>query len=253
MRKDEIGDGLFAPGEILKAIAKHCLALGLVRPLSAGTRLYRVRRQPGSRSFRSALDLGAPPPNAALQSNRMSPPGVVMTYLAEDEPTALLETADDGKHRYSVGEFTLGVEVPVLDLTMVPPVPSIFDLGMASVRDTIRFLRAFTYDLSKPIARDDRVHVEYIPSQVVTEYVRVAPQFQSAGVRGLRYASARHDGGACLVLFGGRELLHLDEKERASLLPEERDHDGASCLRLAHARTVVHASVGDGKRGAKQR
>jgi hypothetical protein len=150
VKKDEIGDRLLDPGEMLKAIVKHCLQLRLVRPVLAGSDVYRVRRQKGARPFRAALSLGAPPPNAALQSNRMSPPGVVMTYLAEDERTALRETADRGRHRYAIGKFMVTRDVLVLDLTMVPPVPSIFDLGMASVRDAIRFLRAFTRDLSKP-------------------------------------------------------------------------------------------------------
>jgi hypothetical protein len=243
VKKDEVGDRLFDPGEILKAIAKHCMELGLVRPVSAGTSAYRVRRQTGSRPFESATDLGAPPPKVAVQTNRMSPPGVVMTYLAEDERTALRETADRGRHRYAIGEFALTREVPVLDLTAVPPVPSMFDLGMASVRDAVRFLRAFARDLSKPIARDDRVHVEYIPSQVVTEYVRVAPQLRDAEVQGLRYASARRKGGVCLVLFGGREILELKETERAALEPEERRAAGdqATSLRLTQSRRVIYS------------
>jgi hypothetical protein len=243
VRKDEIGDRLFDPREILKAIAKRCLELGLIRSLSAGTSVYRVRRQTGPHPFKSALELAAPPPQAAIQTNRMSPAGVVMTYLAEDERTALRETADRGRHRYVIGEFALSRDLPVLDLTAVPSTPSIFDLGMASARDSIRFLRAFTRDLSKPIARDDRIHVEYIPSQVVTEYVRVSPELREAGIQGLRYASARHKDGVCLVLFGGRALLDLTEAERAELAPEElRGADEqAPSLRLLRSRQLVYS------------
>jgi hypothetical protein len=237
---EESGDDLLDAGEILRAIAKHCLRLGLVRPLSAGTPVYRARPVTG-RHFRSPLELGAPPPKYALQANRMSPPGIVMTYLAEEKRTALRETARRGQRRYTVGEFTLTRELRVLDLTAVPSLPSVFDLRKAPLRDAIRFLHDFTDDFSKPIAHDDRIHVDYIPSQVVTEYIRVAPELRKAGVQGLRYTSSRRNAGTCLVLFGGRELLELSQAEQAALELEEREsaRNQAPCLRLQRARRIV--------------
>jgi len=54
----------------------------------------------------------------------------------------------------------------------------------------IRFLQAFVADVAKPIERDDRVHMEYVPTQVATEFVRV---FGVGGeqVDGIRYRSSR--------------------------------------------------------------
>lgn len=169
----------------------------------------------------------------------MSPPGVVMTYLALDDETALAETMPPSTEpspstTYALGEFALTREVNVLDLTRVPSIPSIFDLERASEREAVLFLRAFERDVSKPIDRDDRVHVEYIPTQVVTEYVRVAPQLRAAGVRGMKYRSARRKGGVNLVLFGGRELVELSATEREELAPFEREQGSRQepCLRL---------------------
>lgn len=245
-KKDRTGDGLLDARSILRAIVDYCVRLDLVKTLSAGTRLYRVRNQDGPRQLRSALDLGAPPRERATQSNRMSPPGIPMTYLSEDALTALKETApsrkhDGASHKYRIGEFELARNISVLDLTHIPPVPSIFDLERATERDAIIFLQSFAKDISRPIARDDRVHVEYVPTQVVTEYVRVSPALRAAGVEGIRYTSARRRGRASIVLFGGRELLDLTAQQCTVLTPEEeraRSARGAT-LRLHRSYTRV--------------
>jgi hypothetical protein len=41
----------------------------------------------------------------------------------------------------------------------------------------------------------------------------------------------------------GATRIQLEEEERASLLPEERDAEGAACLRLVQARSIVHPSI----------
>ena len=146
-----------------------------------------------------------------------------MTYLAEDQATALLETADPGKHRYAIGEFELLKNIAVLDLTKIPSVPSIFEFERAHVRDAIIFLKSFALDFSKPIARDDRTHVEYVPTQVMTEYFRVAQDLQAIPLAGIRYNSSRNSGGVSLALFGGRELLQLTHEESKCLDRSELD------------------------------
>jgi HEPN superfamily RES-like protein/RES domain-containing protein len=238
--KHRDGDGLVGPASILQTIVKQCLDLGLVKSLPGGTRVYRARRQTKGRAFRSALDLGPPPADCAVKSNRMSAPGIAMAYLADDDATALLETGGYG--RYAVAEFELSREVTIVDLTCVPPAPSIF--AQESRRDALIFLRDFANDVSKPIAGDDRIHVEYVPTQVITEYFRVAPELRKRGVQGLRYASAQREGGICIALFGGRELLVLAEGERSKLPPEALviETESATCLRLVRAYSLVKPS-----------
>ncbi len=72
--------------------------------------------------------------------------------------------------------------------------------------DYLAFLRAFAYDLTRPVDKDQREHVEYVPSQVVTEYFRF--RFRDHGghpVCGILYPSAALDGGRSCVLFAGHE------------------------------------------------
>ena len=99
----------------------------------------------------------------------------------------------------------------ILDLADVPPVPSIFE----SIRDTLEydprpsaiFLNYFATELSKPIERDDRVHVEYIPTQVITEYFRTEFVHEGDKIDGIRYRSARRSDHCSLVLFASQDDL----------------------------------------------
>lgn len=127
----------------------------MVTTLPAGTRLYRVRGPIPTKTF-GVLDLGAPPPQVAIQTNRMSPAGVVMTYVSETAATALAETAGSNHTSacsWVVGKFALTTDLAVLDLSKVPPVPSIFDLERSRDCDVLIFLRQFAKEVSRPIAR----------------------------------------------------------------------------------------------------
>ncbi|WP_247832934.1 RES family NAD+ phosphorylase [Bradyrhizobium sp. 200] len=160
--------------------------------------------------------LGPPPADHAIKTNRMSPPGVAMTYAAEDRDTALAETADEAG-TYAIGEFTNDRELLILDLTRLPDVPSVFTElpdTIGDPRPQLGFLHSISREISRPIARDDRVHVEYVPTQIVTEYVRTAVTIGKRKVDGIRYNSSRHHAATALVLFADQSNLILGKDER---------------------------------------
>ena len=160
-------DELLGPGAILDAIGRWCGKFHLIADLHTGTKVFRARYQnPGLRLV-TARDLGPPCEEQATQSNRMSPPGIVMLYASDDPETGLRETST-GPGAFVVGEFEIQREIKILDLASFPPVPSIFQEEYDPRRPPLVFLRKFADDISKPIARDDRIHVEYVPTQVVT-------------------------------------------------------------------------------------
>ena len=149
---------------------------------------------------------------------RMSPPGIVMFYAALDSYTALAETAI-APGRFSVGEFRVGRFLRLLDLTKLPEVPGFF----ASTPDSQRwsrhdaqFFSELVDDLTRPIARDDRVHIEYIPTQVVTEYCRMAFHHEhgTPPLDGIVYPSARNSGRPAVVLFADRAAIVGIESDR---------------------------------------
>jgi hypothetical protein len=226
-------DELYSPAEIFRVIFSYAEDANAFVTLPAGTRLYRARYQEDGKTYATAGTLGPPPLDHAIKTNRMSPPGVVMTYAAENCETALAETADE-PGSFAVGEFVTERDTLVLDLTRLPIPPSVFaelsDTLQYDPRPRLSFLRSVSREISRPIERDNRVHVEYVPTQVVTEYVRSAVQIDGRGVDGIRYQSSRRHAQAALVLFADQGNLILDEPERPDFYRLER-----RWLRLAKA------------------
>lgn len=191
---------LDAIGEV---IASDLGDFEFVKTIGADTDLIRIRI--GGAAFETAADIGSPPEEFAVQSNRMSPAGVPMFYGAFELETAKAETLDPAQHvgqTMSIGAFRALRDLRVLDLAELPDIPSVFDTENHYLIHPLRFLHAFAEDLAKPIARDGREHIEYVPTQIVTEYFRRV--FHGPGktqLDGLIYRSARHPGGKALVLF----------------------------------------------------
>src|SRR6266545_2451921 len=89
IKQDADGE-LVVPGRLLERLAQLCVDFGLIKRLEPGTQVFRARFS-ADRVLRTPADMGPPPPDAAVQSNRMNPPGVPMLYAAESRRTALLE------------------------------------------------------------------------------------------------------------------------------------------------------------------
>ncbi|MBN9181034.1 MAG: RES family NAD+ phosphorylase, partial [Microbacterium sp.] len=207
--------------------------------MPAGTLLFRARFQPAGKVYRTAGELGPPPVDFATQTNRMSPPGIVMTYVSEDRATALAETVN-GRGTYAIGEFLTERPALILDLSNLPPTPSIFaeipDSYPYDPRPRIGFLQSVSREISRSIARDDRVHVEYVPTQVVTEYVRAVLTIDGRNVDGIRYRSSRNWKKTAMVLFADRNNLVLERGEQGEWYGLNRDRwlrlDKASSKRV---------------------
>ena len=207
-------DELLGPGAILDTIGRWCERLHLIANLRTGTKVFRARYQnPGLRLV-TARDLGPPCEEQATQSNRMSPPGIVMLYASDDPETGLRETST-GPGAFVVGEFEIQREIKILDLASLPLIPSIFqelpDSLEYDTRPPLIFLHHIADDISKLIARDDRNHVEYVPTQVVTEYFRTGFSYASAPIMGVRYPSSRHKGHSSIVLFATQQDLLIED------------------------------------------
>lgn len=185
----------FSSLDILGAIAHLVETSGLIRVQAPGLRLYRARPNFTKRSP-TAGDFG-PPPRHVCQSNRMNPAGVPMFYGALDPRTAVKEVRET---KSRVGYFITETPLIVLDLTRVPPIPGIFSDASRSQRLHLRFIHYFIHDIMQPVARDDRIHTDYVPSQVVTEFLR-EHEFGSGSLDGILYGSVAAPGKHNLVLF----------------------------------------------------
>ena len=63
------------------------------------------------------------------------------------------------------------------------------------------FLRQFAKLISAAVTRDEGAHIEYVPTQVFTEYLRDYPFFNGHPLDGVRYRSATGTAGTNVVLF----------------------------------------------------
>ncbi len=203
MKKEEAGYDLAG---WLQALASYCERANLFKTLPRGSQIYRAQKKldPSLAPF-DAARMGPPPSDLAIQANRMSPPGISMFYGAEDQATALLETVDVAGN-YATGLFATRKDQIILDLSQPPPFPSLFDMDKAADRMWATFMHGFRRDFARPIARDERVHVEYVPTQAVTEYFRTSVRFDGRAIKGIKYRSTR-DGAICYVLFANQSSV----------------------------------------------
>jgi hypothetical protein len=217
---DDSSDDLLSPADMLEELARWVRELDLVVSVPAGTRFFRARFEKPGETLSRPSELGPPPRECATQSNRMSPPGIVMFYASDNPGTALRETVS-ASGTFVVAEFEVTKDVRMLDLTRIPPVPSLFEpvpeMAEYNPRPVLIFLHMFTTDLAKPRARDDRVHIEYVPTQVVTEFFRTMFKDHQGSIDGIRYASSRHLSNLSVVLFASREDVYLEEGQNSYL------------------------------------
>jgi hypothetical protein len=222
---DQSGHDVISPANLLGAISTIILSKlsqkGIIGAINSETDLYRIRVDDKAHS--SATSLGTPKAEYAKQSNRMSPAGVPMFYGALDKDTAIAETVDlttHGKKIASLGVFRAERELAVLNLSELPSIPSIFDTASHEAIHSLRFLHDFAKDFSKPIARDGREHIEYVPTQIVTEYFRrVFTLSDGRRIDGIVYKSAKQGAGKAIVLFcENAQCADVGEKKSDTLL-----------------------------------
>lgn len=104
-----------------------------------------------------------------MAPNRMSPARASMFYGAFDTATAEAETLDPEKNAsqiMSIGTFRALRPLRLLDLAELPSVPSVFDPDNQHLIHPIRFPRDFACDIVKPIVRDGREHIGYVPTRI---------------------------------------------------------------------------------------
>jgi hypothetical protein len=163
--------------------------LGLIREVPAGKQFWRARTHADPGVVWQALDLGTCSRYEAKQANRMSPAGIPMFYGSEQSGTALAEVALRSADSWAtVACFETSRPCRVIDFTDLPAVPSMFDSHALGDRRDFMFLRSFAAQLSLP-ARDTLEQIDYVPTQVLTEYLLKILDRPSCPV-GLLYRSA---------------------------------------------------------------
>ncbi len=193
--------------DILTSLRNLIIAQKLCRTLSKGTTIYRARRVDDAEKMYSFGDItAAPAVNAA--ANRMSPAGVSLFYASFNEKTATRECVGEESKSILVGEFAVKKDLNVLDLTIIPA-PSFW---MPDWQEN-EFLHTFNREITKRLDVNDKNLLQYIPTQVFTEYLRyMFVDGEGNKIDGVLYGSSMtHEKN--LVLF----CSHWDSREFVEL------------------------------------
>ncbi|MEP9358765.1 HEPN-associated N-terminal domain-containing protein [Sphingomonas sp. KR3-1] len=225
-----------SPSQLLSEVLSNCEATGMIRALPAGQRYFRCRSRKKGERYIHPIDLGPPPAVKASQS-RMSPAGIPMFYGARERKTARAEILEAGQ-RYAIAEFRTTRPIRILDLTMSPRV-SIFDPHNGHLNEWAHFMGAFVRDFQRPVAHDGAEHVDYVPTQVVSEYIRSWPR-KGGQIDGVAYRSVKRPGGQCVVLF-------IDASEVEPAIDPREAPAGTKMLAM---RVVTNRGKYAGERGA---
>lgn len=211
------------PYEILERVGQIVVDLNLIKTLDINTCFYRARELKRNEIIRSAKEIGTPPIQYAIYSNRMSPAGIPMFYGANEFQTAVAEIFHKNlpsEVYCSIGKFKTLRTLNILDLSRLPNIPSLLDRSRSDFYESIIFMYEFVDDLKKPISKDGQEHIEYVPTQVITEYFRHIFKYKKKKLDGIIYKSSCHRQGTCCILFVDNENC-VEENEIGILALEK--------------------------------
>ena len=208
---DPIDDETIQPADFLNSLSRMISDLELFRETEEAW--FRARVHKAGEDVASGASLGTPP--EARFSNRMSPAGICMFYGALERETAIAEVLDPGRASkrklVTSGAFKPSRPLRVLDLRVIPSLPSFFEVEKRDEYVVRSFLQGFVDDLAKPISKSGMEHVEYVPTQVVTEFFRMVYKDDGQPLDGILFKSSRREGGSCCVLFFDNQQCADDE------------------------------------------
>lgn len=207
-----------SPAQFFRELGRHIDDRGLIVTEAVGYTLYRARVRHAGEEHTTPSALGPPPPDVATQSNRMNPPGISMFYGADN---AELATAETRGQAVSVGRFETTRPARILDLADLAPAPGFFSTAERGHYYVLRFLHAFADMIIEPVPRNDRTQIDYIPTQVFTEFLRDYP-FEDGHIDGIRYRSATGEAGVNVVLFANPLNIVDGVADPQFAIPQER-------------------------------
>ena len=197
-------EDIIVPSKILPEILNFIKDNKMVHEIKKGKIFYRARAYATNESVKNtAEDLGAPKARYSV-TNRMSPAGIPMFYGAIDRETALKEIrAIKNKNRHvKIAKFKLLEDISIVNFNK-PPEFCFFDEKNKGIDIDIKvFLHYFVNEIARPIIKDGHEHVDYVPSQIVTEYLKYkCVDSQNKRIKGVFYPSSLKTKGICCALF----------------------------------------------------
>lgn len=193
------------PIDVLNKVQHSILHFNLFREIPTTEKLFRCRQHKNKNEIEiSGINIASNPTENCKKNNRMSPAGISMFYCSPIKDVCISEVVNFNyidEDYYTTAYFTSKKKLKLVDLTILPDYPSAFDSKNNWQIETIHFLKDFIKDISKPI--DDTIAIiDYVPTQIVTEYIRFNPKLK---IDGLIYPSSKDTTKENYVLFMDHE------------------------------------------------
>jgi len=172
---------------------------------------YRARLVTDEEQFRAiakdpAGQMG-PPPGNLRRAGRMNAAGIAVFYGATDKETAVAELRPAVGSLITVAAFRVHRSIHVLDLTRFTRAGRQLDIFAKNqmVRATQwAFMQSFASEISQPILPGGE-HLEYVPAQVVAEYLTDQPvrwRREEVTPDAIMFRSAQRQGGKNIAVMG---------------------------------------------------
>ena len=95
-------------------------------------------------------------------------------------------------------------------------------------------MRGFMADFQKGIEKDRLEHIEYVPTQVVTEYFRYLFKQDDGKIFGIKYKSAQNESGISYVIFAEQKNCVEDRLDDPDATMDALLSLDTSSVKIAH-------------------
>lgn len=208
------------PIELMESICRKINEYKCYKKLESGTEIFRARV--GKNRFSDFSDLSAPPKEKSIYSNRFSPAGIPMFYGSLNKITCMkeLNLKKTNIRKISIGKFITKCDMKLIDLSRKIDLPGFFTENTTS-REDIIFINKLIEEISKPVIKDGREHIEYVPTQIVNEYIKMIYKDSGENILGIIYNSSKDISQKNILLYDVdkiEEILDFDSVEHESII-----------------------------------
>lgn len=222
-RLHEIFDGL----QLLRS-EENKPAIYEISPGGSGELIFRGRK---CNSEAEQADIAkdpsgklGPPPKRLRRAGRMNSSGILAFYGAMDINTCVSELRPAVGETIVYAQFTVLRPILVLDTTRFSGRPkpiSIFAESYLRQMRLWKFMASFMDEISRPCLPEDE-HLDYVPTQIVSEYLTNLHKLKINGLErtidAIIYSSAQNESGRNIAIFGEAGLVDNPNSARESML-----------------------------------
>lgn len=175
--------------------------------LHIGDCFYRGRiNSEKNKPYEEEKDMSAPPAEKATPG-RVNPYGIPHLYLTDSPETAMYELRAVTGDQLTIAKFEIAEELDIIDFTRHEDLYNMYSGEYDSLLQAVQrwaLLKEVSQDMSKPVRRYDNANLDYLPTQLVCEYIRVIK-----GMDGLIFQSSRNGNGRKNIVLFDKTKAHM--------------------------------------------